>query len=91
MLDGNPRRPATDVSHLATAGCSPRRRDPDGQPEIVAKVGDWRFDDDDGLLDRIRASVDPDVPRPLDRALRAVGPVAVELARRRLGGPEPRR
>ncbi len=87
IYDARPRTCRTyDCRVFAAAGVTP-----EGQPEIAAKVGDWHFDDDDGLLDRIRASVDPDVPRPLDRALRAVGPVAVELARRRLGGPEPRR
>lgn len=56
---------------------------PEDQPDIAARARRWRFDAVRGgeeHLDRIRAAVDPAVDRPLERALRAVAPVAVELA-----------
>lgn len=56
---------------------------PEDQPRIAARMAQWRLDGDDELLGRIRGGVDPEIPRPLERALRAVGPVAVELSRRR--------
>lgn len=78
IYDARPRTCRTyDCRVFAAAGVTP-----DDQPDIAAASRRWTFVDD-ALRERIRAGVDPDVPRPLERALRAVGPVAVELSRRR--------
>jgi hypothetical protein len=81
IYDARPRTCRTyDCRVFAAAGVAPS-----DQPDIAAQVQTWTVEPDEGdeaLLDRIRATVDPQVVRPLDRALRAVGPVAVELARR---------
>ncbi len=61
--------------------------EPDDQPDVAAASRRWSFGpggantDTAGrrLIDRVRSAVDPEVVRPLDRALRAVGPIAVEL------------
>jgi hypothetical protein len=52
------------------------------QPDIAAAASRSELDGDPELLTRIRDAVDPTVPRALERALRAVAPVAVELSRR---------
>jgi Fe-S-cluster containining protein len=56
---------------------------PEDQPDIAARVRAWApMTADEELLAEIRAAVDQSVVRPLERALHAVGPVAVELSRR---------
>jgi Fe-S-cluster containining protein len=46
--------------------------EPEGQPAIAARVGQWQFEtDDEALLERLRASVPTDGP-PIQRALRAL-------------------
>ena len=83
IYESRPRTCRTyDCRVFAAAGVTP-----DEQPDIAAQVRRWRFSEElrpgaDGRLGRIRAAVDPTVSRPLERALRAVAPVAVELATR---------
>jgi Fe-S-cluster containining protein len=55
---------------------------PEDQPDIAAAAARFDLHGDPDLHRRIVDSVDPGVARPLERALRAVAPVAVELARR---------
>lgn len=55
---------------------------PVDQPDIAAAAARFDLPGDPELRRRIVGSVDPGVARPLERALRAVAPVAVELARR---------
>lgn len=55
---------------------------PDDQPDIAAAAARFELHGDEQLRRRIAELVDPGVARPLERALRAVAPVAVELARR---------
>ena len=79
IYDARPRACRTyDCRVFAVAGV-----DPADQPDIAARVRQWAFDPsspvDQDLLDRMRADVDP-VARPLERALGADGPVAVELS-----------
>ena len=79
IYDARPRTCRTyDCRVFAVSGIAP-----DGQPDIAARVHRWGpMDADADLLAEIRGAVDPGVVRPLERALRAVGPVAVELSRR---------
>jgi hypothetical protein len=56
--------------------------DPVDQPDIATAAARFELDGDPGLRRRVGEGVDPGVTRPLERALRAVAPVAVELARR---------
>lgn len=55
---------------------------PDDQPDIAAAAARFELHGDESLRVRLHEGVDPGVARPLERALRAVAPVAVELARR---------
>lgn len=54
---------------------------PEDQPDIAAAAARFELTGEPELRQRIVDSVDPGVVRPLERALRAVAPVAVELAR----------
>ena len=80
IYDARPRACRTyDCRVFAVAGVEPA-----DQPDIAARVRQWAFGppspEDQDLMDRMRAGVDPRVARPLERALGAVGPVAVELS-----------
>lgn len=91
IYESRPRTCRTyDCRVFAAAGVAP-----EDQPDIAARVRRWHFGEDHSSeehggeerssaehLGRIRDAVDPTVDRPLERALRAVGPVAVELAQR---------
>ena len=79
IYDARPRTCRTyDCRVFAVSGVAP-----EDQPDIAARVRSWvPMETDDELLAEIRGAVDPGVVRPLERALQAVGPVAVELSRR---------
>lgn len=55
--------------------------EPVDQPDIAAAAARFALLGDPELRRRVQGAVDPAVVRPLERALRAVAPVAVELAR----------
>lgn len=54
--------------------------EPVDQPDIAAAARRFELPGDEPRRRAIREAVDPSVVRPLERALRAVGPAAVELA-----------